>query len=59
MKEKILWGDCDEKGNCYEALKQIDKKNYSATMQDEEIKNYYKIGISFYKKQVKVAYEVV
>ena len=42
-----------------EALKQIDEKNYSATMQDEEIKNYYKIGISFYKKQVKVAYETV
>ena len=42
-----------------EALKQIDEKNYSATMQDEEIKNYYKIGISFYKKQVKVAYEAV
>ena len=42
-----------------EALKQIDEKNYSATMQDEEIKNYYKIGISFYKKQVKVVYEAV
>ena len=42
-----------------EALKQIDEKNYTSTMQDEEIKNYYKIGISFYKKQVKVAYETV
>ena len=42
-----------------EALKQIDEKNYSATMQGEEIKNYYKIGISFYKKQVKIAYEAV
>ena len=50
-------GELEEKAA--EALKQIDEKNYSATMQDEEIKNYYKIGISFYKKQVKVAYETV
>ena len=42
-----------------EALKQIDEKNYTSTMQDEEIKNYYKIGISFYKKDLAIKYEEI
>ena len=40
-----------------EALKQIDKKNYEVIMQDEKIEHYFKIGISFYKKDLAIKYE--
>ena len=40
-----------------EALKQIDKKNYEVIMQDEKIERYFKIGISFYKKDLAIKYE--
>ena len=40
-----------------EALKQIDEKNYEMIMQDEKIEHYFKIGISFYKKDLAIKYE--
>ena len=40
-----------------EALKQIDEKNYEVIMQDEKIEHYFKIGISFYKKDLAIKYE--
>ena len=40
-----------------EALEQIDKKNYEVIMQDEKIDHYFKIGISFYKKDLAIKYE--
>ena len=40
-----------------EALKQIGKKNYEVIMQDEKIEHYFKIGISFYKKDLAIKYE--
>ena len=40
-----------------EAFKQIDKKNYEVIMQDEKIEHYFKIGISFYKKDLAIKYE--
>ena len=40
-----------------EALKQIDEKNYEVIMQDEKINHYFKIGISFYKKDLAIKYE--
>ena len=40
-----------------EALEQIDEKNYEVIMQDEKIEHYFKIGISFYKKDLAIKYE--
>ena len=40
-----------------QALKQIDEKNYEVIMQDEKIEHYFKIGISFYKKDLAIKYE--
>ena len=40
-----------------EALKQIDEKDYEVIMQDEKIEHYFKIGISFYKKDLAIKYE--
>ena len=40
-----------------EALKQINKKNYEVIMQEEKIEHYFKIGISFYKKDLAIKYE--
>ena len=42
-----------------EALKQIDEKNYEMIMQDEKIEHYFKIGISFYKKDLAIKYEEI
>ena len=42
-----------------EALKQIDEKNYEVIMQDEKINHYFKIGMSFYKKELAIKYEEV
>ena len=42
-----------------EALKQIDEKNYEVIMQDEKIEHYFKIGISFYKKDLAIKYEEI
>ena len=42
-----------------EALKQIDEKNYEIIMQDEKIEHYFKIGISFYKKDLAIKYEEI
>ena len=42
-----------------EALKQIDEKNYEVIMQDEKIEHYFKIGISFYKKDLAIKYKAV
>ena len=42
-----------------EALKQIDEKNYEVIMQDEKIEHYFKIGISFYKKELAIKYEEI
>ena len=42
-----------------EALKQIDEKNYEVIMQDEKINHYFKIGISFYKKELAIKYEEI
>ena len=40
-----------------EALKQIDEKNYEVIMQDEKINHYFKIGMSFYKKELAIKYQ--
>ena len=40
-----------------EALKQIDEKNYEVIMQDEKIEHYFKIGMSFYKKELAIKYK--
>ena len=42
-----------------EALKQIDEKNYEVIMQDEKINHYFKIGISFYKKELAIKYKEI
>ena len=42
-----------------EALKQIDEKNYEMIMQDEKIEHYFKIGMSFYKKDLAIKYEEI
>ena len=42
-----------------EALKQIDEKNYEVIMQDEKIEYYFKIGMSFYKKELAIKYEEI
>ena len=42
-----------------EALKQIDEKNYEVIMQDEKIEHYFKIGMSFYKKELAIKYEEI
>ena len=42
-----------------EALKQIDEKNYEVIMQDEKINHYFKIGMSFYKKDLAIKYEEI
>ena len=42
-----------------EALKQIDEKNYEMIMQDEKIEHYFKIGMSFYKKDLVIKYEEI
>ena len=42
-----------------EALKQIDEKNYEVIMQDEKIEHYFKIGMSFYKKDLAIKYEEI
>ena len=42
-----------------EALKQIDEKDYEVIMQDEKIEHYFKIGISFYKKDLAIKYEEI
>ena len=42
-----------------EALKQIDEKNYEVIMQDEKIERYFKIGMSFYKKDLAIKYEEI
>ena len=42
-----------------EALKQIDEKNYEMIMQEEKIEHYFKIGISFYKKDLAIKYEEI
>ena len=40
-----------------EALKQIDEKNYEVIMQDEKINHYFKVGMSFYKKDLAIKYQ--
>ena len=42
-----------------EALKQIDEKNYEVIMQEEEINHYFKIGMSFYKKELAIKYKEI
>ena len=42
-----------------EALKQIDEKNYEVIMQDEKINHYFKIGMSFYKKELAIKYKEI
>ena len=42
-----------------EALKQIDEKNYEVIMQDEKIEHYFKIGMSFYKKELVIKYQEI
>ena len=42
-----------------EALKQIDEKNYEMIMQDEKIEHYFKIGMSFYKKELAIKYQEI
>ena len=42
-----------------EALKQIDEKNYEVIMQEEEINHYFKIGMSFYKKDLAIKYKEI
>ena len=42
-----------------EALKQIDEKNYEVIIQDEKINHYFKIGMSFYKKELAIKYEEI
>ena len=42
-----------------EALKQIDEKNYEVIMQDEKIERYFKIGMSFYKKELAIKYQEI
>ena len=42
-----------------EALKQIDEKNYEVIMQDEKIEHYFKIGMSFYKKELAIKYQEI
>ena len=42
-----------------EALKQIDEKNYEMIMQEEKIERYFKIGMSFYKKDLAIKYEEI
>ena len=42
-----------------EALKQIDEKNYEVIMQDEKINHYFKIGMSFYKKELAIKYQEI
>ncbi len=42
-----------------EVLKQIDEKNYEVIMQDEKIKHYFKIGMSFYKKELAIKYQEI
>ena len=42
-----------------EALKQIDEKNYEVIMQDEKIEHYFKIGMSFYKKDLAIKYKEI
>lgn len=40
------------------ALKQIDKKQYKQQMQLEGVNKFLKIGVAFYKKQVKIISEI-
>ena len=42
-----------------EALKQIDEKNYEVIMQEEKINHYFKIGMSFYKKDLAIKYKEI
>ena len=42
-----------------EALKQIDEKNYEVIMQEEKINHYFKIGMSFYKKELAIKYQEI
>lgn len=42
-----------------DALKQIDQKQYITEMRREGVTQFMKIGVSFHKKQVEVAYEIV
>ena len=42
-----------------EALKQIDEKNYEVIMQEEKINHYFKIGMSFYKKELAIKYKEI
>ena len=42
-----------------QALKQIDEKNYEMIMQDEKIEHYFKIGMSFYKKELVIKYQEI
>ena len=44
------------KQSANEALEQIDKKQYIAGMRREGVSQFMKIGVSFHKKQVEIAY---
>ena len=41
-----------------EALDQIDKKQYITEMRRNGVSQFMKIGVSFHKKQVEIAYEL-
>lgn len=41
-----------------EALNQINRKQYITAMKQEEIRSFFKIGVSFHKKQVKLVSEM-
>lgn len=59
---KVLKKDVEEdsieselKKSAQDALNQIERKQYAAAMKKEGITRFFKIGVSFYKKHVKLA----
>ena len=41
-----------------DALKQIEEKDYVAMMKRDGVTRFMKMGVAFYKKQIKVAYRM-
>ena len=46
--------DADMDKGCADALAQIERMNYSAILEDDEVQTIYKYGVACYKKRCKI-----